>query len=160
MKKIINLIILLLLAVTITSCTWTDEKPDNSLEKKDEISVENFLANYSQTGTQLYFFRWDGCPHCSEEQEYLETIRANYPNLKINKFETWYNTDNQKLLQNIVKDTGKNVNWVPVTFIWDQLIAWFGTAETTGIEIKKAIDKCSIEKCNDIVVNTLKNFKK
>ncbi|MFA6272684.1 MAG: hypothetical protein WC693_06380, partial [Patescibacteria group bacterium] len=53
----------------------------------------------AQENINIYFFWGNGCPHCAEEEPFLEQLKAKYPNIEIRDFEVWYNKDNQKLLQ-------------------------------------------------------------
>ena len=47
--------------------------------------------------TRVYFFNGKGCPHCAEEEYFLKSLKAEYPNMVIMDFEVWYSQENQKL---------------------------------------------------------------
>jgi len=48
--------------------------------------------------TEIEYFWGDGCPHCENVAEFIETWEKK-DEIKINKMEVWYNTDNQNLLR-------------------------------------------------------------
>ena len=77
------------------------------MKKSLKIIVLIFLINIvclinvsAKETVKLYFFHGDGCPHCHEESLFLKDIQKKYHNdLKIVKYEVWYNENNQKLLE-------------------------------------------------------------
>ncbi len=85
-----------------------------------------FLAVYSfssavlvsaQNRTELVYFWGDGCPHCAKESKFLEQIAPKYPDLKITKYEVWYNSENQELFKKTAKELGIIHLGVPLTII-------------------------------------------
>lgn len=85
----------------------------------------------------LYLFHGDGCPHCADEKAFLETIEDKYPNLKIDKYEVWYNQENSKLLQKVAEAFEITRTGVPTTIIGDTVLIGFG--DSTGSKIERAI---------------------
>jgi len=85
----------------------------------------------------LYLFHGDGCPHCADEKAFLETIEDKYPNLKIDKYEVWYNQENSKLLQKVAEAFEITRTGVPTTIIGDTVLIGFG--DSTGSRIERAI---------------------
>lgn len=51
-------------------------------------------------GNCIYYFYGKDCPTCEETDAFLANLTLNYPELKIEKFEIYYNKDNSQLLQN------------------------------------------------------------
>ena len=94
----------------------------------------------------LYLFHGDGCPHCAAELEFLDEIEDDYPNLKIVKYEVWYNQENADLLQKVENAFEINRGGVPTTVIGDVVIIGYG--DSTGGRIERAID---FYKSNDYV---------
>ena len=60
-----------------------------------------FFVNAKEKEVTLYLFHGDGCPHCAGEIAYLDDIQDNYEELKIVKYEVWYNDDNAELLSKV-----------------------------------------------------------
>lgn len=85
----------------------------------------------------IYFFWGDGCPHCAEEEPYLESLKEQYPTLTIVDYEVWYHEENQKTLEEFAKVLDFEASGVPVTIIGDQV--WIGFREEYKIEMENAI---------------------
>lgn len=97
----------------------------------------------------LYLFHGDGCPHCKEEMEYLKTIEKKYKDLKIVKYEVWYDKENSELLKK-VQDTFKiTTKGVPTNVIGSTVITGFGSS--TGKTIERAIEYYQENDYEDIV---------
>ena len=86
----------------------------------------------------LYFFHGNGCPHCAEEAKFLDSIKEEYNDLKIIKYEVWYNEGNANLLKKIEEAFDIKRSGVPTTVIGDSVIKGYGTG--TDSKIKRAID--------------------
>lgn len=97
----------------------------------------------------LYLFHGDGCPHCAEEIEFLDTITDKYDNLEIVKYEVWYNDENAELLQKVKEALDISSNGVPTTVIGDTSIIGFGSG--TGSKIERAIEFYQDEEYTDQV---------
>ena len=46
----------------------------------------------------LYLFYGNTCPICERERAYLETVRENYPDVKIFEYETYQNIENKEAM--------------------------------------------------------------
>ena len=86
----------------------------------------------------LYLFHGDGCPHCAEEISFLESIEDDYSNLKIQKYEVWYDDDNAELLKKVEDAFSITRTGVPTTVIGNTVIKGFGSG--TGSKIERAIN--------------------
>ena len=82
-----------------------------------------------------------------------------YKNLKIKKYETWYNEENADLLKKVLEAYSINRIGVPATIIGDTIIMGFG--EGTGNRIERAIEYYSnhpyIDQVSRIQKGTFKN---
>ena len=85
----------------------------------------------------LYLFHGDGCPHCAAEQEFLSEVEDKYPDLKIIKYEVWYNQQNAELLQKVENAFEITRGGVPTTVIGDVVIVGYG--DSTASRIERAI---------------------
>ena len=86
---------------------------------------------------KLYFFHGDGCPHCKEEEKYLEKLEKKYKNLKIVDYEVWNHKDNAFLMKRVGQKFDINANSVPLTIISSTAISGF--SESTEAKIERAI---------------------
>lgn len=126
MKKIISYLVVILFLLMM---------PFSVLAKDKEVT--------------LYLFHGDGCPHCKEEMEYLKTIEKKYKDLKIVKYEVWYDKENSELLKK-VQDTFKiTTKGVPTNVIGSTVITGFGSS--TGKTIERAIEYYQKNDYEDIV---------
>lgn len=98
----------------------------------------------------LYIFWGDGCPHCAKEKEFLNYIKEDYSNLKINAFEVYHDSQNQEYFKEAGEVLGENVSGVPFTVIGDRVFIGFNESITPG-EIEERIKYCSINECDDSI---------
>src|SRR3989344_5685733 len=106
------------------------------------FSIFYFLFSFSvsaQDKTELIYFWGDGCPHCAKESKFLETISEKYPELKITKYEVWYNAQNQKLFAETARNLGITRLGVPLTIIGDKYFIGYQDDQTTGKAIEEQI---------------------
>ena len=108
------------------------------------------IVNAKDNKITLYLFHGNGCPHCAEELEFLDSIKDKYSNLKIVKYEVWYNGDNANLLEEVRKSFEINSTGVPLTVIGDTYIVGYGTG--TDSKIERAIEYYSKNKYTDQIV--------
>lgn len=99
----------------------------------------------------VYFFWGDGCPHCAREEIFLKSLEERRSNVVIRDFEVWFNKTNQKLFVSVGKKLNADVSGTPFTVVGDQYFVGYYTDETTGKDIERAIDRCSVDFCPDIV---------
>ncbi|MFH1890320.1 MAG: hypothetical protein ABIJ91_02000 [Candidatus Kuenenbacteria bacterium] len=98
----------------------------------------------------IYFFWGDGCPHCHDEQIFLEKIKKDYPEIEILDFEVWNNKKNQKFFLKMGNDlTGRPFRGVPATVIGDEYVVGYGSDDITGAQIKHLLNIYLINSCQD-----------
>ena len=66
--------------------------------------------NDSEKKVTVYLFRGNGCPHCEHAMEFLESIADDYGYLEIISYEVWYNSENQKLMEEVSSELGITVS--------------------------------------------------
>ena len=87
----------------------------------------------------LYFFNGDGCPHCADENVFLQEMSEAYGDqLVIHSFEVWYNADNAKKFEEFAAAFEFEPTGVSVTFIGNQ--HWTGFSSATRESIQAAIE--------------------
>lgn len=106
-------------------------------------------VSFAKEDITLYFFHGDGCPHCAEESVFLEKLQNDYPDLKIEKYEVWYDEDNSALLQKVQQELHIERMGVPTTIIGD--VYMVGYSEETANVIKRAIDFFYENEYKDVV---------
>ena len=87
----------------------------------------------------IYLFYGETCPHCEKEQQYLETLKNEYTNIKIYKYEIWNNTANKNLMYTVKKELGTiEDDRVPFTVIGDY--GFIGYSESKNSIFDEKID--------------------
>lgn len=119
------------------------------------ISLTFLVPVEAKEKVKLYFFHGDGCPHCAEENEFLEKISNKYENLEIVKYEVWYHENNQKLLEKVKKKMNIESNGVPLTVIGSTSIS--GYTESYNNKIERAIRYYSEDNHYQDIVQKIKN---
>ena len=128
MKKLKYLVILLVAALLIPFGVFAEEEAeatDNKEESKEAI---------------VYFFRGEGCSHCAEAEEWFESIEEEHGDkFQIKDYETWYNEDNSKLMEQVAAARNESADGVPYIIVGDK--SWNGFAEEYKDEILGEIEK-------------------
>ena len=126
MKKIINYLLICFCLFLPFSVSALD---------KDEITI--------------YFFHGNGCPHCAEEEKYLNKIEGKYSNIKIDSYEVWYNDENAELLKNVKSAFDIDNSYVPTTVIGKSIFIGYG--DSTKGKITRALDYYKTHEYDDVV---------
>lgn len=116
------------------------------------IAVVCFWAipTFAQQKVPVYFFWATGCPHCKQEEAFLNQLQMRYPVLDITAFEVKHNRDNALLLSRLAEAHGMPLKGVPATFVGDHFpVLGFRGADTTGREIEDKIRDCMKRGCAD-----------
>lgn len=130
MKKILLLILLfisLLFPLNIFALS------DNYIDKVSSITE----TEVNDKKINIYLFKGDGCPHCKEEEQWLESIKQEYDEyINIYKFEVWYNDTNAKMLDEVKKEFGSHSTSIPFTVIGEYYYTGFSDVTASEIENK------------------------
>ena len=106
-----------------------------------------FTLNVSAKEVNLYLFHGDGCPHCAEEMNFLQTLDPN--DVHIVEYEVWYNEENASLMEKIKSNLGITRQGVPLTIIGDTYILGYG--DGTDKKIERAISYYEENEYRDVV---------
>ena len=121
-KKIISLTLIILFAVVaLSACTSQTPTPPENQE------------------AMLWLFYDPGCPHCHDEQEFLENMQIKYPEFTMAQFNVSVR-ENSKLYAQMAQAYSLQTGGVPVTYIGGQAIV--GYADYIGEQIEEQIQKC------------------
>lgn len=101
---------------------------NNKETEKEEVTEEIKLdyLTYDENKVNIYLFWGDGCPHCENAINFLNSIEEEYGKYyELNKFEVWYNPDNGKLLHQFASKMGEDVSVIPYIIIGDKTFKGF-----------------------------------
>ena len=105
------------------------------------VFISFFLFNtevFAKENIKVYFFHGDGCPHCKEENKFLEKMKDKYKKIKVEKYEVWDNKDNQILMEKVKNKMDISENGVPLTIIGSTYV--IGYSESFNDEIERIIN--------------------
>ena len=88
------------------------------------LLVTPVLAQANNT-VNVYFFWANGCPHCSSEKPFLESLENKYDNVIIHSFEVTSSSENAELLRSVGEELGVIVRGVPFTVVGEQYFSPF-----------------------------------
>ncbi len=118
--------------------------PDSrAQETSDALPLSELMAAPGPEAVEkatLYFFHSPTCPHCREEQVFLDRMQDKYPELEIHRYEA-ADTTYQPLMVQLARDHGAEqyLGLVPLTFVNGQYFTGYDSHTTTGVEIERAI---------------------
>lgn len=97
-------------------------------------------AKANEKVINIHLFYGNGCPHCAAEEEFLSDYLKDRTDVKLYKYEVWYDSHNQELLSKVQKEMGTtNKNGVPFTVIGKKTIVGYADG-VTDEQIKDAIN--------------------
>ena len=111
------------------------------------------LAQY--TGVEIDFFYSTTCPHCAQEERFLDELQEKYPEIEINRFSV-SNRNNVELLKEFYKEYEVPVKYygmVPITFTNERYFLGFN--EEIGESIEDCILECKKDKISEESVTVI-----
>lgn len=135
MKNKIVVLITVILSISIVVLISNNMKDNKEIKLTD--MTENNIS-YSKEKINIYLFYGEGCPHCEELKNYLNSLdnkEKSYFN--IYTFEVWNNSTNQQFMKDSAKYLNKEVSGVPFLIIGNKTFEVYN--ESMNIKIKKAI---------------------
>lgn len=109
---------------------------------------------YAAEPITVYFFHGDGCPHCAQEEVFLENLEKR-EDIEVQMFEVWQNTEHRALLSEVAAELGATLNGVPVTVVGQRAIVGWISERTTGASLLNTIEAVRKEGDIDIVAHLL-----
>lgn len=111
------------------------------------VFSQEALAQDTSPGINLYLFYRDDCPHCHDEQDFLEKLSEENTNINIIQNEVIKSKEGRDLYVKTVQDLGIDRTGVPLLVIGREYIVGFKNEETTGKKIIEMIERYSAGNC-------------
>ena len=92
----------------------------------------------------VYFFFGEGCPHCADEEVFLEKLKADYPELNVQSYEVWFHPQNAEILRKVAGGLNIKSSGVPITVIGEKVVVGFSSESTTGKKIRNNLEYYSV----------------
>jgi len=108
-----------------------DSSRQQSMNFRETLESENITIlneNYEENKNQvrIILFRGEGCPHCTEFIQFLNSISVEYGDkFKLESYEVWNNEANAKLMRNVSSFMNKDGGGVPFIIIGDQVLVGY-----------------------------------
>ena len=129
---------------TEISTKIVDTKED-TVTKKPKITVTQAVVK----DTCLYYFYGTGCLLCAETDTFISNLENKYPELRIKKYEVYYNKSNRKLLQNylLAYDIDRNQQGLPIIFL---PTSYFIGPKSINTFLEGAVNSNTYPSCPDL----------
>jgi len=102
------------------------------------ILAFNAITALAEGGTQseivVKVFWGKGCSQCEKMKEFLNEMKTKYIGLQVEEREIFYNKENEKIFDDLLKKYNKDFTGVPTVFIEDNVIHSFGDDSKKNIE--------------------------
>ena len=95
---------------------------------------------------ELVMFYGKGCPHCAQEESFLQQLEEKYPDkLIVARYEVYYDQRNRILFKQMSDAFGTELRGVPTTFIDKKVL--IGFTDSLGASIEEEVARCIREGC-------------
>lgn len=106
---------------------------------------ESFWVGEAADGSAtvvLHYFYSPSCPHCQAAGPYLDSLDRELPWLELRKYSVRDSRENARLYLDTAASLGVEVQSVPGFIFCRQLRVGFDTPETSGAEMRRALEAC------------------
>jgi thiol-disulfide isomerase/thioredoxin len=100
---------------------------------------------------EVYFFGATGCDYCDSALAFLKTVQSENHSRHLHAYDIVDNSDHATLFVRITDAIGLLDPVVPMTIVGSNIILGYKNDETSGVEIRMAIEQCREWACPDIV---------
>jgi len=94
---------------------------------------------------ELHFFWAATCPHCEIMKAYLDSLVAEYPELKVVDHEVGFNPGNWRMMVNLAQAYGVEARTTPVVVVGD--LAAVGIGLAVELRISQEVARCATVGC-------------
>jgi len=108
------------------------------------------VASAAPSPFAIHFFYGQGCPHCAKEEKILREYENRYGNLRIERYEVYFNQENMDLLEKVAERLEVYSVAVPLLVVGNEYVVGFDENFTPDM-IKTLIAKCLPGHCPDVV---------
>lgn len=93
----------------------------------------------SEKEFNIYLFYGDGCPHCAALEKYLDSYLESHDEIKLHKYEVWYDKENASKLKDVQKILGTTNSGIPFLIVGKSAIIGYDS-EISPERIRNAIN--------------------
>jgi glutaredoxin len=114
------------------------------------VFTVGFVSPLQLEAAEIEVFTRADCPHCRDARPFLDQLQRERPSLRITYLDVKENPAALARLRQLARDRKLQAIGVPAFLIHGELIVGFGSAETTGIRIREALDRQPEESLVDV----------
>jgi len=138
MKKL-SIIFIMIISLVLSTNVMAKT---TALDLKNTLNEEGIKLKdtYSESNDQvtIYLFRGQGCSHCEDFLNYLNSIVKTHGKMfKLRSYEVWENSDNNDLREKVVETLKIDANGVPLIIVGKQ--SFYGFDDDTPKKLEKAL---------------------
>ena len=139
-KKIFSLLLILVLLLPFSVLALTEDY-QNKMASITNTEIEDGKVNF-------YLFKGEGCPHCADEEKWLQDIKKEYKDyVNFYEFEVWYDENNSKMMEKAKEIFDFSGPGVPFTVIGDKYYSGF--SDSIGMMMENTINDYLNTEIND-----------
>ncbi len=139
------------------------EKPTSSSNSADNSSSnQNTNSNPTEVDPDVgkydvdfYLFHLSYCEHCQEEMAWIESIKNDYPYLKIHTYEIDTSKEREEIYNKVREQMGITSDYVPLTIIGEDF--YVGFSESKGRKFLRNVNERSKKDYCDVVGTILED---
>lgn len=151
-KKILLIFIILITLISVTIFVTKDKsKTTNITFTLTDMKEEDI--KYSPNKFNIYLFWGDGCLHCEDLINYLNTIDNNYKSkFNLYTFEVWYNQENNRLLNKMATKLNTKASGIPFLIVGDKYLIGYIDSMSNEV-LNLIIDECNKSTHQDLFLS-------
>jgi cytochrome c biogenesis protein CcdA/glutaredoxin len=93
----------------------------------------------------LVFFYGRGCPHCAAMKQFLDTMQAKHPRLRVRDYEVYFDNENARLFERVADAYQFEITGVPTMFLGSDAVTGF--SEEMAPALEQSIERCIEQRC-------------
>lgn len=103
---------------------------------EEQIAFDHDYKSNQEGKVNIYLFRGNGCSHCHEFLQYLESIIDQYGKyINVVTFEVWGDNTNSDLLEKVAEKFGDDASGVPYIVIGEKTFSGYSSEMNEEIEL-------------------------
>lgn len=115
------------------------------------LSASGLAVRAETVEPKIYYFGASGCDFCGQGLAFLERLQTADTRVRTKTFDIVGNSDDATIYVRVVNAIGLQDPRVPMTVVGRHVFIGFETDETTGLEIKLAVEQCRLASCPDLI---------
>lgn len=100
---------------------------------------------------QVHIFRTHACDYCERAMTFLKLLQLEDKHFRLHDHDVDNNAKDALLFLNIVESLELQIPVIPMVFVGRVVVIGYQSDETSGRDIRKAIETCRMKGCPDLV---------